>query len=96
MASQGALVGKNPTVNAGDTRDVGLISGLGRSPAEGLSNPLQYSCLETPMDRGAWQGTVHRARDISTYIWSPMLWQRKQDYNGGQTASSISGSGKVG
>ena len=57
---------KNAPANAGDTRDVGLISGLGRSPAEGLSNPLQYSCLETPMDRGAWQGTVHRVTQSQT------------------------------
>ena len=42
--------------NAGDIRDVGLISGSGRSPGEGHGNPLQYSCLENPMDRGAWGG----------------------------------------
>ena len=45
---------KNPLANAEDTGDVGLISGLGRAPGEGNSNPLQYSCLENPMDRGAW------------------------------------------
>ena len=44
----------------GDTRDVGSIPGLGRSPAVGNSNPLQYSCLGNLMDRGAWQDTVHR------------------------------------
>ena len=44
---------KNPPVNAGDIRDVGLIPGLGRSPGGGHGNPLQYSCLENPMDRGA-------------------------------------------
>jgi len=48
-----ALVVKNPSVNAGDIKDVGLISGLGRSPGGGSGNPLQYSCLENPMDRGA-------------------------------------------
>ena len=42
--------------NAGDIRDSGLIPGLGRSPGEGRGNPLQYSCLENPMDRGAWGG----------------------------------------
>ena len=47
---------KNLPVNIGDT---GLIPGLGRSPGEGNSYPLQYSCLENPMDRGAWQATVH-------------------------------------
>ena len=40
-------------------QEVGLIPGLGRSPGEGNGNPLQYSCLENPMDRGAWQATVH-------------------------------------
>ena len=47
-----ALVVKNPPTNAGDVRDMGLIPGLGRSPAEGNGNPLQYSCLENPVDRG--------------------------------------------
>ena len=47
---------KNPPANAGDA---GSIPGLGRSPEEGNGNPLQYSCLENPMDRGAWQDTVH-------------------------------------
>ena len=48
-----ALVENNPPANARDIRDVGLIPGLGRSPGGGHSNPLQYSCLESPMDRGA-------------------------------------------
>ena len=59
MASQVALVVKNPPANAGDTRDLGLIPGLGRSPGGGNSNLFQYSCLENPMDRGAWQATAH-------------------------------------
>ena len=50
-------VGKSSACNAGD---LGLIPGLGRSPGEGNGNPLKYSCLENPMDRGAWQATVHR------------------------------------
>ena len=50
---------KNLPANVGDTGDVGLIPGSGRSPGEGNDNPLQYSCLENPMDRGAWQVTVH-------------------------------------
>ena len=54
------LVVKNLPVNAGDIRDVGSISVLGRSPGEGHGNPLQYSCLENHMDRGAWQAIVHR------------------------------------
>ena len=49
---------KNMTANAADSRDVGSISGSGRSPGEGNGNPLQYSCLGNPTDRGAWQGTV--------------------------------------
>ena len=54
-----APVVKNPLANAGDVRDAGLIPGLGRSPGGGHGNPLQYSCLENPMDRGAWWATVH-------------------------------------
>ena len=50
---------KTPPVNAGDVRDAGSIPGLERSPGGGHGNPLQYSCLENPMDRGAWQATVH-------------------------------------
>ena len=45
--------------NAGDIRDVGSIPGSGRFPGGGNGNPLQYSCLENPMDRGAWRATVH-------------------------------------
>ena len=52
-ASQVALVVKNPPANAGDMRDLGSIPALGRSSGEGNDNPLQYSCLENPMDRGA-------------------------------------------
>ena len=51
--------GKNPPANAGDVRDAGLIPGLGRSPGGGHGNPLQYSCLENPMNRGAWRTIVH-------------------------------------
>ena len=49
---------KNLSVIAGDSRDSGSILGLGRSPGGGNSNPLHYSCLGNPMDRGAWQATV--------------------------------------
>ena len=49
---------KNPPANAGD---LGLIPGSGRSPGEGNGNPLQYSCLKNPMDRGAWWSVVHRS-----------------------------------
>ena len=58
--SQVALVVRNPAVNVGDIRDSGSIPGSGRSPGGGHGNPLQCSCLENPMDRQAWQATVHR------------------------------------
>ena len=53
------LVVKNLSINAGDTRDVSFIPGLGRSPGEGNGNLLQYSFLENSMDREAWRATVH-------------------------------------
>ena len=59
-SSQVVLVVKNPPINAGDIRDMGLIPGSGRSPGGRHGNPLQYSCLENPRDRGAWQATFHR------------------------------------
>ena len=58
-ASQVAQVVANQPANAGDVRDTGSIPGWGRSPGEGHDNPLQYSCLENPMDRGACWATVH-------------------------------------
>ena len=57
---------KNPPVNAGDIRDTGSNLGLRRSPGEGEGNPLQYSCLENPMDIGTWPVTVHRATESDT------------------------------
>ena len=51
---------KNLSENAGDLRDTGLIPGSGRSPRGGHGNPFQYSCLENPMDREAWQATIHK------------------------------------
>ena len=50
---------KNRPDNIGDIRDTGSIPGLGRSPREGNGNPLQYSCFGNPVNRGAWQTTVH-------------------------------------
>ena len=50
---------KNLPANMGDAGDANLISGLGRSPGGEHGNPLQYSCMETPMDRGTWLATVH-------------------------------------
>ena len=57
---------KNPSANAGKVRDAGSIPGSGRSPAEGHGNPLQYSCLENPRDRGAWWATVHGVTQSDT------------------------------
>ena len=57
---------KNLLANARDLREAGSIPGSGRSPGEVLSNPLQYSCLENPMDRGAWQATVHGVAESDT------------------------------
>ena len=54
------LVVKNTTATAGDIRDAGLIPESGRSPGGEHGNPLQYSCLENPINRAAWQATVHR------------------------------------
>ena len=59
LAFQVALVVKNPPANAGDLRDAGLIPGQEDPLEEGMANPLQYSCLENPMDRGAWWATIH-------------------------------------
>ena len=56
----------NPPANAGEVRDTGLIPGLGGSPGEGHGNPLQYSCLENPMDKGAWQATVQGPTELDT------------------------------
>ena len=62
-----ALMAKNPPVNAEDVRDAGSIPGLGRSPGGGHGTPLQYSCWENPMDRGAWQATVHGV--VKSWTW---------------------------
>ena len=59
LISQVALVVKNLPASAGGVRDKSSIPGLGRSPGGGHGNPLQYSCLGNPMDRGAWWSTVH-------------------------------------
>ena len=58
---------KNPSAKAGDARDVGSIPGSGRFPGGGHGNPLQYSCLKIPMDRGAWRATGHRVEKVHTH-----------------------------
>ena len=59
---------KDLPANAGDIRDLVSIPGLGRSPGGGHGNPLQYSCLENPMDRGAWQATIHGVAKNQTQL----------------------------
>ena len=73
-ASQVVLVVKYPPANAGDIRDAGSSPGLGRAPGGGHGSPLLYSCLENPMDRGAWRAIVHgvaqsqiQLKRLSTY-----------------------------
>ena len=68
-ASQVVLVVKNLLANARDLREAGSIPGLGRSPEEGLGNPLQYSCLKNPLDRGAGQAIVHGITDSDMTEW---------------------------
>ena len=75
--SQVALVVKKLLVNEGDIRDMGL----GRCPGEGNGNPLQYSCLENPMDRGAWRATEYRVAMSQTRLkWLSRHTQTKQDF----------------
>ena len=65
MNFSGGSDGKESVSNAGD---LGSIPGWGRSPGEGNSNPLRYSCLEYPMDKGAWQTTVHGVTKSQTWL----------------------------
>ena len=76
MAKQGFLNGlsdKESACNAEDAGDLGSIPVLGRSPGGGNDNPLQYPCLENPMDRGVWQATVRRVAksrtQLNTHAW---------------------------
>ena len=77
-ASQVVLLVKNPPADAGDVTDIGLVPGSGRSPGGRRGNPLQYSCLENPMDRGAWPAAVYadtRVRhNLATSPPSPPLF----------------------
>ena len=86
---QVALVIKNPPASAGDVRDLGLVPGLGRSPGEGNGNPLQYFCLENPMDRGTWWTTVHgvtkgqtQLKWLSTHEYTKQTHRRRISSNG--------------
>ena len=64
----GGSVVKNEPANSVDTGDTGSIPGLGRSPGGGNGNPLHYSCLKNPLDRGAWQVTVHGSQKNRTRL----------------------------
>ena len=68
MGFPGGAVVKYPLAKAGDTGDVGLIPGSGRSPGVGNGNPLQYSCLENSMDRKTWWSTVHGVTKSQTQL----------------------------
>ena len=99
MGFHGGSDGKESACNAGATRDEGSNPGLGRSPVEGLGNPLQYSCLENPMDRGAWWATVHgvtkswtRLKQLSMHALPAM--QETQVQSLGREDSPGDGSGK--
>ena len=76
-ASQVALVVENPPASAGDIRDAGSILGPGRSSGEGNGNPLQDSCLENSMDRGAWWATLHGVAKSQTQLsdWTELNWR---------------------
>ena len=69
---------KKPPANAGDIRDLGSIPGLGRCPGEGHGNPLQYSCLENPMDRRSWQAAVDGVKKS----WTPLKGFRMYAHDG--------------
>ena len=81
MGLPGGSAVKNPPASAEDAGDTGSIPGSGRCPGEGNGNPLQYSCLGNPVDRGAWQATVHGVAKesdttyllkLATHIWIPI------------------------
>ena len=72
---------KNPPVDAGDIRDAGSVPGLGRSPGERNGNPLQYSCLEKPMDRGDWKATVHRVAKSRTQLKRVSTHTRRSNWS---------------
>ena len=82
----GGSVVNNPTANAGDT---GLILGSGRSPGEGKGNPVQYSFLGNPMDRGVWQATVYRVTKSQTWLRThSWCWERPNTFRASLVAQS--------
>ena len=75
---------KNPPANAGDIRDTSSILRLGRSPGGGHGTPLQYSCLENPMDKGAWWAAVHGVAEswtrLSDLTGMNTYWKKSTEY----------------
>ena len=84
-ASQVVLLVNSLSANAGDVRVLGSSPGLGRSPGRAHSNPLQHSCLENPMDRGAWHATVNRVAESQTQL----KWQHARTHM--HTRACVSG-----
>ena len=81
------LSGKGSACDAGDTRDVSLIPGLGRSPRKGNGNPLQYSCLGNPMDTGAWRALIHGVTRVKHNWATRQQQQLKMTWKMGLTGS---------
>ena len=80
---------KNPPANEGDVRDTGSIPALGRSPGEGHGNPLKYSCLENPFDRGAWWASVHGLTRRWTQLKQVSMQAKDNGSADGLTANSV-------
>ena len=76
-----AIAVKNPPANARDVKDTGSVPGLGRSSGEGHGNPLQCSCLENPMDRGAWWDAVHRVTKSWTQLKQFNIHASSKDFS---------------
>ena len=73
MGLPGGPSSKEPSASTGDIGDADFIPGSGRSPGEGHGNPLQFSCLENPTDRGAWWATVHGVTESDTTEWLTVI-----------------------
>ena len=90
-----ALMVENSPANAGDARDMSSIPGLGSSSGEGNGNPLQSSCLENPMDRGAWQPTVHGVAKTQTRLSARAQAARTLDGSRKEEEAQVNSSGNV-
>ena len=88
-ASWVALVVNNPLANTGDVRDSGSIPGSGWSPGGKHGGPLQYSCLENAIERGAWQTTVHRVAQSQTWLKGLSIHAWAVSYKGHQNEEAI-------